>query len=263
MRFLGFRLYAPLCSFGDVAVGGQRPSLSAPTRSMVLGLVGACLGISRHDVDGQDELERCLGIATRTDAEGSLLVDYHTAQAPDAARIKAFTKREGRPPSTRLDEVSATFDRDGVRCPLDTQLSQRQYRVDAAYAVCLWLRGSAARWSLETIVDHLRMPRYVPFAGRKGAAIALPFEPSIVDAEEPVAALRSLRFTLDAVIETPVASKSRERTYRWEGEWQGLVPQRTDVRRDRVASRVRWQFLTRAEHVLTEAKEGADVLEHH
>lgn len=262
MRFLGFRLYAPLCSFGDVAVGERRPSLAAPSRSMVLGLVGACLGVPRHDAEGQAELERSLGVATRTDAEGSLLVDYHTAQAPDGTRIKAFEKREGRSVATRLDEVSATFDKDGTHHGLDTQLSQRQYRVDAAFVVCVWLRDGTARWSLESIEEHLRRPHYAPFAGRKGAPVGLPFEPSIVEAEDPVSAMRAMHFELDGLLK-PVSSKSPERIFRWEGDWQGLKTHRTEMRRDRVTSRARWQFHLREEHVLTEPKEDHDVPEHH
>jgi hypothetical protein len=93
----------------------------------------------------------------------------------------------------------------------------------------------------------------------------LPFEPTLVEAEDPVAALRSLRFSLDEVIEKRVVLRCPQRTYRWEDEnkqWPGLLRDRTEVRRDRVASRARWQFLLREEHVLTERKEDADVSEY-
>jgi CRISPR system Cascade subunit CasD len=253
MRFLGFRLYAPLASFGDVAVGERRPSLTAPTRSMILGLVAACLGIRREEADQQAELERALGVATRTDAPGTLLVDYHTAQSPDGARRAAFSKRHGVPIATRRDEVSATFEKDGAPHPLDTQLSQRQYRTDAAFAVCLWLRDDQSPWTPELLVDRLREPRFVPFAGRKAAALALPFEPTLVDATNPMEALRLLRFSLDRFVEKLTRS-AKERVYRWEGDWPGLPSDRTEVRRDRVLSRARWQFLTRDEHVFTETR---------
>jgi CRISPR system Cascade subunit CasD len=228
---------------------------------MVLGLLGSCLGVPRHDADGQAELERVLGVATRTDAEGCLLVDYHTAQAPDGPRIAAFRKRKGFPIATRREELSATFDKDGAPHHLGTQLSQRQYRMDAAFAACVWLREEdQARWPLEALAEHLRCPTYVPFAGRKAAAIALPFEPQLVEAADPVAALRALRFSLDPEIRR-ITGRSKECTYRWEGDWKGVTPARTETRRDRVASRARWQFLTREEHVLTETKEATHVPE--
>jgi CRISPR system Cascade subunit CasD len=262
MRFLGFRLYAPLASFGDVAVGERRPSLTAPSRSMILGLVAACLGVRRDEADGQVELERALGVATRTDAPGTLLVDYQTAQSPDGPRRAAYLRRHGTPIATRRDEVRATFDKAGARHPLDTQLSQRQYRADAAFAICLWLRDDRSPWSLELLVDRLRQPRFVPFAGRKSAALALPFEPTLVDAANPVEALRALRFSLDGFV-GKLPRASQEQVYRWEGVWPGLAHDRTEVRRDRVLSRARWQFLTRDEHVFTEPRieEVTDVSE--
>ena len=262
MLFLGFRLYAPLAAFGDVAVGERRPSLTAPTRSMILGLVGACLGIRREDADGQAELERVLGVATRTDAPGTLLVDYHTAQAPDGPRRAAFLKRYGVPIATRRDEVSATFDRDGARHPLDTQLSQRQYRTDAVFAVCLWMRGDRSPWTAEMLVDRLRQPMFLLFAGRKAAALGLPFEPTLVEATNPVEALRALCFSLDPLVES-LTRPTKDRVYRWEGDWPGLRCDRTEVRRDRALSRARWQFLNRDEHVLTETRteEARDVPE--
>jgi len=227
---------------------------------MILGIVGGCLGVVRDDEKGHVELERCLGVVTRTDAQGALLVDYHTAQAPKkAADLRGFAKREGRLPSTRKDELAANHEK-------NTALSMRQYRVDAAFAVCLWLREESSSWSLESIADHMRRPKFVPFAGRKGAPIGLPFEPSFVEADDPVAALRSLRFSLDDEIEKLVLSQCADRTYRWDGDsgrWQDLKRDRTEVRRDRVASRLRWQFLLREEHVFTERKEGSLVPERH
>lgn len=262
MRFLGFRLYGPLVSFGDVAVGERRPSLGAPGRSMVLGLVGCCLGVRREDEERQAALDCSFGVATRTDAVGELLVDYHTAQAPDGPRVAARSKALG-PVATRREEVHATFDRNGVPHALDTQLSQRQYRTDAAFAICLWTRDAAALWSLEQVAERLKEPVFAPFAGRKGAALAMLFEPQVVIATDPVSALRTLTFGLDWVL-GPVLRDAKERTYRWDGDWAGLKPERTEVRRDRVHSRARWQFITRDEHVLTELaefKEGSDVSE--
>ncbi|MEX2322042.1 MAG: CRISPR-associated protein Cas5, partial [Saccharospirillum sp.] len=40
MEFLVFRLYGPLASWGNTAVGGVRPTLAMPTRSAILGMLG-------------------------------------------------------------------------------------------------------------------------------------------------------------------------------------------------------------------------------
>ena len=44
MGFLLFTLYAPMASFGEVAVGERRMSWSRPGRSAILGMVAARLG---------------------------------------------------------------------------------------------------------------------------------------------------------------------------------------------------------------------------
>lgn len=251
MRFLCFRLYAPIASFGDVAVGERRPTLRAPTRSMALGLVGACLGLRREDSDQQAALDSSFGVASRTDAEGVLLVDYHTAQAPDTARLRAFGRRMSRPPATRREELSCTLDAKGERTALGTQLSSRQYRCDAVFAIALWVRGEKERWSLEQLAEALRRPIFPPYAGRRAAVVALPFEPQLREAEDPVDALRSVRFSFDGQLE-PILKTQETRTYRWEGVWPHLEPDRTEVRRDLVASRSRWQFTTREEFIRTE-----------
>ena len=49
MRFLLFTLYAPMGSFGEIAVGERRMSWARPGRSAVLGLVAAAQGIERGD----------------------------------------------------------------------------------------------------------------------------------------------------------------------------------------------------------------------
>lgn len=250
MRFLGFRLYAPLASFGDVAVGQRRPSLSAPTRSMLLGLLAGCLGIPRTESETHAELERAVGVATRTDSPGTLLVDYHTAQNPDDTRQKVWTKTHRRPPATRREELSCTVDRTGLQVALDTQLSTREYRTDAAFAVCVWLRDEQSPFSLDAFAEALKRPVFPPFAGRKAAVLALPFEPTIVEAPNPVAALQALTFSLDDTLR-PLTKQAAPATFRWEGQWAGLKPTRTETRRDRSSSRARWQFEPRQEHVWT------------
>lgn len=47
-RFLTATLYAPTGSFGDIAVGERRGTERRPTRSALLGLLGASLGIERY-----------------------------------------------------------------------------------------------------------------------------------------------------------------------------------------------------------------------
>jgi CRISPR-associated protein, Cas5e family len=62
--YLVFRLYGPLASWGEPAVGGDRPTSAYPSRSAVLGLLGAALGIKRDDEAQLLSLQQslCIGI---------------------------------------------------------------------------------------------------------------------------------------------------------------------------------------------------------
>lgn len=254
--FLCFRLHGPLASWGDIAVGERRPSAAHPSRSAVLGVVAAALHLRREDADAQAVLDRDLGFASRTDAPGELLIDFHTAQGPDEKLLRAAAaaaKKAGRSwhrPATRRDELAFG------RQELSTLLSSRQYRVDALWTVALWLRTPSARWSLAALQEALRTPGFVPYLGRKSCPLDLPLEPQLVEAEHPVDAMARAAFQTDAIVAPVVARGAGKATVQWEDEWPGLVPAQTSRRRDRVLSRARWQFTERPEHQRAWSPEG-------
>ena len=108
-EYLLFRLYGPLASWGRVAVGGVRGSDAHPSKSAVLGLVAAALGLRRDDAAAQARLAAGYGFAVRVDAPGVLLRDYHTAQVPGRSALKR------RPHATRRDQCRQALRRlDGV-----------------------------------------------------------------------------------------------------------------------------------------------------
>ena len=87
-QFLLATLYAPLASWGDIAVGEVRNSWDTPSRSAVLGLVAAALGLRRDEQEAHATLDRTLAVAVRVDLTGIAMVDYHTAQSVSAAAVK-------------------------------------------------------------------------------------------------------------------------------------------------------------------------------
>jgi CRISPR system Cascade subunit CasD len=263
-RFLCFRLHGPLASWGDVAVGQRRPTSPHPSKSGVLGLLGAALGLRRDDAEGLRALEGALGFATRTDAAGELLVDFHTAQGPEERLLRkeaAAARKAGggwHRPATRRAELSFR------RAALDTLLSQRQYRVDALWTVAVWLNNeSAARWSLQRLAEAVARPTFVPYLGRKSCPVDLPMEPQLVDAANPVDAMERASFKLDEMLDLVRRKEGPPITVQWEGDWPGLTPSQTVRRRDRATARARWQFTERTEHQSTwkAAEEGCDVPE--
>lgn len=166
-RYLTFQLYGPLQSWGGVAVGEVRPSGSHPTRSAVLGLVAAALGLRRSEEERLAALESGYEVMVRQDHPGALLLDYHTVQAARS--------RRGRVYRCRRDELRDQVD------PVDdlaTILSRREYLADALFTVCIRPRQDAA-WSLEELAAALARPRFTPYLGRKGCPPGLPFGPRV------------------------------------------------------------------------------------
>ena len=249
-EFLCFRLHGPLASWGDIAVGERRPSAPHLSRSAVLGVVAAALGVRRDDADAWMELDRSLGFASRTDAPGELLVDFHTAQGPDEQLLRAQekgAKKADEPwhrPATRKAELSFT------RHELSTLLSSRQYRVDAVWTGSLWIRPEAAgsRWSLQQLAAALQRPHFLPYLGRKSCPLDIPMEPQVIEATDPVAAMDGAIFHTDDLLHEVLKKGEDNATVQWEGTWPGLAPAQTSRRRDRVLSRARWQFAERDEH---------------
>ena len=243
MRFLLFTLYAPIGSFGEIAVGERRMSWSRPGRSAVLGLVAAARGIEREDEEAHQRLEAGLHYAVRTDAPGRPLVDYHTAQTPKARKGKRF--------ATRREEL----DSDG----LHTVLSVREWRTDACFTISLWPRAGRDV-DLDGIAEALRRPRFVLYVGRKSAPPGLPLNPEIVEADTFMAAFEARQPNdEERWVLRRIHSPGPERTtVAFDHDVPGApAGTRVERRRDGVASRLRWQFADRLERV-TLAEEGGE-----
>ena len=242
--FLLLTLFAPFTSWGDIAVGESRGSWDRPSRSAVLGLVAAALGIERHDQPALNALDTDYGVAVRADVPGTALVDYHTTQTVSSSLVR---KRQ---PATRA-ELLAMAER-------DTILSQRVYRQDALATIALWMRKPSARWTLEDLRAALIRPRFVLYAGRKANAFGLPLNPAIVSSATLAEALQSRGASfgalpvLDMVAVAGPGSREHEVSHDpCEGFSSGLRPLRRDVRRDVQTHRARWHFGERVVEVGT------------
>jgi CRISPR system Cascade subunit CasD len=238
MQCLMFRPYAPLASWGDIAVGEDRPSHEYPGRSAVLGLVAAALGIRRDEQARLDTLSASLGLAVGVYSTGKLLRDYHTSQVPSAKDMKK------RPHRTRADELALP------RAELNTILSRRDYRQDALCVVLLWQRGTASEFTLSAIRDALLTPTFVLYLGRKSCPLAAPLHPQLVEAESLAAAFAAADFP-------PLHHlKGADRLQRIAFDSDSALPlgeveatRFSVTRRDEPRSRARWQFGDRTEHV--------------
>jgi CRISPR system Cascade subunit CasD len=244
-EFLLFTLYAPLASWGDIAVGEERGSWDRPSRSAILGLLAAALGITRDQQADHDAVDAGYGLAVRLDASGASMIDYHTAQTAAEPEIrKAFGKQR---PTTRRALLSV-----GER---QTILSRRELREDALATACLWARDGA-QWPLTVLKQRLERPVFTLCAGRKANVFGLPLAPTIVDAASfkdalatrpPLLAGEAFQ-AFDKL--RPKPGWGREVAYTLQrGEEAlagGIMHARTEIRRDASPQRTRWQFAERA-----------------
>lgn len=146
MNTLLIRLSAPMQSWGTQSRFTVRDTGLEPSKSGVLGLLCAALGIDREDDEGLQPLTS-LRMGVRADREGSLQVDYHTAK--DVRMANGKTK--------------------------DTELSNRYYLANAVFLVGL---ESDNLPLLERIQSALSKPVWALFLGRKSF---VPGEPILLD----------------------------------------------------------------------------------
>lgn len=234
--YLVFRLYGPMCAWGEIAVGGVRASAGHPSKSAVLGLVAAALRIRRDEEDVHRLLAESYGMSALVTSMGAPLVDYHTAQVPASG-----AGRNARTFATRREELASR-----PRHELNTILSKRDYRVDARADVALWSRSPAPFWPLERLRAALESPGFVLYLGRKSCPLSLPMEPQVLSAPSITAAFASARF--HEVEELGVLPSSKRRDLYWDEDGEpGVTAGQVLLRRDEPVSRRRWQFDTRRE----------------
>lgn len=227
--YLLFHLYGPLASWGDIAVGEYRPSFAHPSKSAIIGLLAAALGIRRDEEERQNSLAAACSFAVRIDAMGVLLRDYQTTQVPSA--------KKGVIHYTRRSELAKKEE-------LNTILSSRDYRCDAAYTIAITVANDAP-YSLKELASALAKPVFTLYLGRKSCPLAMPLHPQIVDA----ATLRDALASVSSIVElNDIISKTDANVF-WEGDTpSGLALQQVITRRDEPRSRKRWQFSDRREN---------------
>jgi CRISPR system Cascade subunit CasD len=251
MDYLLFRLYGPMASWGEIAVGETRHTASYPGKAAIIGLIAAALGIKRNDTEKQLQIQQGYAFAVEVYSQGSLLRDYHTTQVPDS--VGNFTYR------TRRDELVLG------RARLGTILSSREYRSDALAMVAVRALPDAP-YNLQTIKGHLEEPRFHIYLGRKSCPLAVPMNPQIIeDQKNYYEAFKA--FEHKPIMPTNKACQGTlsgrdgywlgladDRHYYWEGETSDfsdtldLSRMQTRIRHDQPLSRERWQFSPRQEH---------------
>lgn len=148
-QYLILKLKGAMQAWGGHTYEDYRPSLAFPTRSGLLGLLGACLGIKRSQLDKQQALDKSFIFAVRADKRElttKKLVDFHT-----------------------VDGV-AKVDGSLVDYPVVTR---REYLLDAEFTIAIEFL-SGAIYNLATIKQALAKPIFTPFLGRRCCPLSRP-----------------------------------------------------------------------------------------
>lgn len=251
--YLLLRLYGPLASWGEIAVGESRHSAVQPSRSALLGLLAAALGIERSDDAGQQALTQGYRFGIKLECPGMPLRDYHTVQFGVAPRKTHFRSRRQ---ELYADKVG-------------TLLSTREYRCDSLALVAVEALPEAP-YSLEQLAEALQRPHFPLYLGRKSCPLALPLAPRRASAatlrevldETPQGSLLAL---LERQPEQRWPSPADRRAFRlgqaryyWEdGMNAGMEASFDSWRHDQPLSRRRWQFAPRREWVALQGRDPA------
>lgn len=226
-------LRGPLASFGDNAGNAERDTSDMPTRSALIGLAAAALGIERKDAAGQAQLASGLVTAAALYERGHPLADFHTFQSLHQA---------GRGAATRADALRKTV-------YLETSISRRHYRTDGLWQAAYRLSDSAdADLGLPDLRTAFEKPRFVLYLGRKSCPLSHPLVPRLIAMETVVDAFRA---HFDAVSSTVDRNgHARLRLVSVEAGADGPASNRPEIRTrhdDPVDRSTRWTFRDRHE----------------
>ncbi|MVA25246.1 type I-E CRISPR-associated protein Cas5/CasD [Agrobacterium vitis] len=181
-------LRAPLASFGGNAGNAERDTSDLPTRSALIGLAAAALGIEREDGEGQAQLARGLVTAAALYDRGHPLTDFHTFQSLHQAARGAATRAEAL----------------GKTAHLETSISRRHYRADGLWQGAYCLSGlSEGQMTLEILKEAFEAPHFTLYLGRKSCPLSHPLAPRI-------RANLKLDAVIDAITGLKVAEDDRE-----------------------------------------------------
>ena len=174
-RYLILRLDGPMQAWGTHTFEDLRPSNLFPTRSGLLGLLGACLGIDRGDHGGLEQLAQSVEFTVRADRavrrpDVEQLISKAAVKLPDYHTILDARKVDG---STNKNAVE----------------SRREYLFDAAFTVAIGEKQNAPV-TLTAIADALLRPCFTPVLGRRSCPISRPLlDGPPVEASDAKAAL--------------------------------------------------------------------------
>ena len=207
--YLIIRLAGPMQAWGQPTFEGSRPVAAFPTRSGLLGVLGACLGIRREDKNTLQQLADSVRFAVRCDERtlaekplrASKLTDYHTVQ--DARKDYRGTDSH------------------------ETIQTWREYLCDAQFTVTIWCTSDASI-GLNVLTEKVRKPVFTPYLGRRSCPLSQPLYLGECFANDPLEALT--KFTVAGVVYSEVSVTDKDRRLRVRDEPMVYLPRQFAAR---------------------------------
>jgi len=196
--YLVFQLAGMQGSWGGIACGERRQSHQHPTKSAIIGLIAASLGIKRSEHEKLNKLKN-IQIAVQQFRCENYLNDFHTTQSPSEFGVKKFKKQYPYKVLTRRDELSIEDS--------STVLSTREYWMDMYYRVAITIDND--EFSLETIQTALEYPKFHLYLGRKSCPLCLPLNPVIIQANNLIDLFETTKIEIPKFASEQSYSKSQ------------------------------------------------------
>lgn len=176
--YLVLKLQGPMQAWGEHTFEGLRPSANFPTRSGILGLLGACFGIARNERDRLQALADSIAMAVRVDTRRISRKDGTTRSLRVVKMTDYHTVKDARESYTGLKSH-------------ETIQTWREYLYDAEFTVVLWCRANASI-SLDELEKAVKMPFFTPYLGRRSCPISRPLFHSRTTAASELEAYKSV-----------------------------------------------------------------------
>lgn len=178
------KLQGVMQAWGEHTFEGLRPSANFPTRSALLGLLGACLGIDRTDQARQQALTDSIQYAVRKDSK-KLIWNINKDKSKSELKPSNVIK------ITDYHTVKdAREDYIGLKSHKTIE-TRREYLLDASFTVAIWNPGKVV-FSLNSLQKHVCKPHYTPFLGRRSCPITCPLYQGRIEAVNSYEALKKV-----------------------------------------------------------------------
>jgi len=147
-----------MSAYGLQTFDVQRRVNNFPTRSAILGMLGAALGIRRDNHEALYLLSNKLKIAVQVNNVGQKIMDYHTVQRfrSPAGKIKKGTKP-----------------------------TYREYWCDSEHSFAI----TSTEGVINDLLEAVKKPRFTLFQGRKSCPLTRPLLDKVGSDDNPVQAL--------------------------------------------------------------------------